>query len=565
MPSKYSLTLELSAYTAKEIAKTPQNYMAFFFFLANNYKYSFADQLLIFAQKPDATACAEIETWNKLGRWVNKGTKGITLLVDRDIPYKLRHVFDIADTNSRYGYEVRLWKYEDRYGEQVLDALENSFGSVEEKTDFAGTLTRFAEMIVQDNYYDYFAELEQVRRGSLLEDLDGDNLEREFRDLLIDSVAFQVLTRCGINAYELYESDEFSNITDFNTPETMSIIGGASSDISEMVLREIEATVRSVVREERENRTFAKNEKSDNNIVENKKTERSDEHGTDLQTGGRLPSSEPRSAGEPEDREVWNAASRVSQKSQESGPDRDADVRQPEQPPRTDRPGGDGGSGTPDPTDGEGTGREREDEEDRSDEVGSDDELAESVGGGDRTESTRLQLSGHDFNARSEIPYYYAPDAKNELLRNCLALKDHRKEIAAFFESHEDRKERGDFIKTFFDNTYVEHILDDGERVGYRAYDDLLTIWHGSYLSRDKEDFLHWWRVADAIEGQILLDTWLSDEEKDLISEDGQLRFLDGQADEKKNEFNVPQAAIDYVLYTNSFKSRSLPRKTSTF
>ncbi len=552
MPSKYNLTLELSAYTAKEIASEPKTYMDFLRTAANNYKYSFADQVLIYAQKPSATACAEIETWNKLGRWVNKGTKGITLLVDRDIPYKLRHVFDIADTNSRYGYEVRLWKYEDRYGEQVLDALENSFGSVEEKTDFVGTLTRFAEMIVQDNYYDYFAQLEQVRYGSLLEDLDGDNLEREFRDLLIDSVAFQVLTRCGINAFDLYEADEFSNITDFNTPETMNIIGGASSDISEMVLREIEATVRSAVRDERQNRTFAEKQKTTDNIGEKKNTERSDEHGTDLQTGGRLPSSKPRSAGEPEDREIWDASVPVSARPKESDIQRDADVRQPEQPSRTDRPGGDGGSGTPDQTDGDGSGSRREDEEDRSDEVGSDDELAESVGGGDRSEPTRLQLSGHDFNARSEIPYYYAPDAKNELLRNCLALKDHRKEIAAFFEVHMDRRERGDFIKTFFDNTYVEHILDNGERVGYRAYDDLLTIWHGSYLSRDKEDFLHWWRVADAIEGQILLDTWLTNEEKDIISEDGQLRFIDSQAEQKKTELSIPQAAIDHVLTRGS-------------
>lgn len=553
MPSKYSLTIELSKQTARDLSASPGKYMAFLETAANNYKYSFADQVLIYAQKPSATACAEIETWNKLGRWVNKGTKGITLLVDRDIPYKLRHVFDIADTNSRYGYKVRLWKYEDRYGEQVLDALENSFGSVEEKTDFVGTLTRFAEMIVQDNYYDYFAQLEQVRHGSLLEDLDGDNLEREFRDLLIDSVAFQVLTRCGINAFELYEADEFSNITDFNTPETMNVIGGASSDISEMILREIEATVRSAVRDERQNRTFAEMQKTtDNNIGEKKNTERSDEHGTDLQTGGRLPSSQPRSTGSPDDREIWDASVPVSERPKESDIQRDADVREPEQPPRTDRPGGDGGSGTPNQTDGDGSGSRREDEEDQSDAMGSGDELAESVGGGDRSQPTRLQLSGHDFNARSEIPYYYAPDAKNELLRNCLALKDHRKEIAAFFEAHTDRRERGDFIKSFFDNTYVEHILDNGERVGYRAYDDLLTVWHGSYLSRDKEDFLHWWRVADDIEGQILLDTWLSDDEKDLISEDGQLRFLDGQADEKKNEFNVPQAAIDYVLTRGS-------------
>ena len=149
MPSKYSLTLELSGYTAKEIAKNPQNYMAFLRTAANNYKYSFADQLLIFAQKPDATACAEIETWNRLGRWVNKGTKGITLLVDRDIPYKLRHVFDLSDTNSRHGYEVHLWQFKEDYSDTVIDALENSFGSLEDRADFVSSVTKIAVDIVK--------------------------------------------------------------------------------------------------------------------------------------------------------------------------------------------------------------------------------------------------------------------------------------------------------------------------------------------------------------------------------------------------------------------------------
>ena len=552
MPSKYNLTVEMSAQTAKEITSSPAKFMAFLETAANNYKYSFEDQLLIFAQKPSATACAEIETWNKLGRWVNKGTKGITLLVNRNIPYKLRHVFDIADTNSRYGHEVWLWQMEDRFSDQVIDALENSFGEVENKSSFENAIVGIAETVVQDNYSDYLEQLFEVCAGSYLEELDSDNKTKEFRDLLIDSVAFQILTRCGYDAMNDYDPDYFTSAMDFNTPETLSVLGNASSDISEMVLREIEATVRSAVKVERTNRTFANNQNPIDNTVGQKNTERSEDYGTDLQTGGRLPSSQPRSAGEPEDREIWDASSPVPERAQESDLHRNDAVGRAEQPPRTDRPGSDGGSGTPDKPDGEEAERGRKDEEDRPNEMGSDDELAESVGGGDRSESTRLQLSGHDFNARNEIDYYYAPDAKNELLRNCLALKDHRKEIAAFFESHEDRKERGDFIKSFFDNTYVEHILDNGERVGYRAYDDLLTIWHGSYLSRDKEDFLHWWRVADAIEGQILLDTWLTDEEKDIISEDGQLRFIDSQAEQKKTEFAIPQAAIDHVLTRGS-------------
>lgn len=308
MPGKYNLTVEMSAQTAKEIASDPSKYMAFLTTAANNYKYSFEDQLLIFAQKPFATACAEIEVWNRLGRWVNKGTKGITLLVNRDVPYKLRHVFDIADTNSRYGHEVRLWKMEDRYHEQVIDALENSFGEAEDKSTFINAIVGVAEAVVQDNCSDYLEQLSQVRGNSLLEELDSDSLSKEFRELLIDSVAFQILTRCGYDAFELYEVDAFSDITDFNTHKTLAVLGSASSDISEMVLREIEATVRSAMREEHQNRTFAKNPEKTDNIGEKKDAERSDDYETDLQTGGGLSPSEPRRTGVPEDREIWNAA-----------------------------------------------------------------------------------------------------------------------------------------------------------------------------------------------------------------------------------------------------------------
>ena len=138
----------------------------------------------------------------------------------------------------------------------------------------------------------------------------------------------------------------------------------------------------------------------------------------------------------------------------------------------------------------------------------------------------RSQLSGHNYNGPSEVPYYHDEDEKAELLRNCIALKDHRKEIATFFAGHENRKERGNFIKSFFDNTYVEHILESGQRVGYRAYDDLLTMWRGSYLSREKEDFISWERIANKIYGLILLNEWLSPDEQ-LLTKNGDITFSD--------------------------------------
>ena len=548
MPSKYHLILETAKQTAKELSSKPHLYPDFLRTAANNYKYRFKDQLLIYAQKPSATACADVETWNKLGRYVNKGTKGIALLVDRDVPYKLRHVFDISDTNSFHGYEVKIWKMAAKHEEAVINALENSFGEIEKRSTFDWAVTSVAETVVQDNYTDYLEQLSSVCAESYLEELDADNLRKEFRDLLTDSVIFQVLERCGYDAEKLFDPDYFTNISDFNTPDTMNVLGCATSDISEMILREIEETVRSAEKEESKNRTFAESKTNEYDKGENFNPERSNENGPDLQERGRLSAPESRTSREPEDWQIWNVATHISSRAQKNRVQRSSVKRETEQPLGGSRQESKRDDGNADQQDEKTAEHHGEAQSGEPDALGGADEQHQELSGGSSTPGTRLQLSGHDFNARSEIDYYYAPDEKNELLRNCLALKDHRKEIAAFFESHEDNKERGNFIKSFFDNTYVEHILDNGERVGYRAYDDLLTIWHGSYLSRDKEDFLHWWRVANAIEGQILLDAWLSPDEKDLISESGQIALIESAGQEQKNEFSIPQAAIDYVL-----------------
>lgn len=168
MPSKLQIIKEMAAQEALSITSDTKRYMAFLYTAANNYKYDFQEQLLIHAQKPDATACAEIDTWNKLGRWVNKGTRGIALLIDRDVPYKLRYVFDLSDTNSRAGREVNLWQLKDRYLEEVKEALSNSFGEVVDADDFQGFLMQIAEHVVNDNLDDYAADLTAVKAGSLL-------------------------------------------------------------------------------------------------------------------------------------------------------------------------------------------------------------------------------------------------------------------------------------------------------------------------------------------------------------------------------------------------------------
>ena len=239
MPSKAQSIVQLAAHTAQQISANGDNYMAFLNTAAHNFKYNFRDQLLIFAQKPDATACAEIDFWNKYGRWVNRGTTGIALLVDTDRGYRLRHVFDMSNTNSREGRTVPIWQMKPQYENAVIEALENSYGELGVGADFAASLLETANIIVADNFRDYYSELCSVKVGSFLEELDDDSTRTWFRYLLEDSVAFILLTRCGIDAREHFTCEDFAHIYDFNTPETLSILGAAVSDIAEMPLREI--------------------------------------------------------------------------------------------------------------------------------------------------------------------------------------------------------------------------------------------------------------------------------------------------------------------------------------
>ena len=393
MASKYQIIVGMAEHTARDITQNPDSWMSFLTTAANNYKYKFKDQILIHAQKPNATACAEIETWNRLGRWVNKGTKGIALLSDKDIPYRLRHVFDVSDTNTRVGAHISLWQMRGQYTEAVTEALENSFGAVESKGGLASALLETAKNAVEDNFSDYLSDLRSVKGDSFLEELDELNTEVWFKTALTNSVAFMLLTRCGMEAGEVFDREDFVRVLDFNTPQTVAILGGAASDISEMVLREIGATVKNLQMEERkQNRTFADNRTSGYNDSENKTTERSQEYGTDLYNAGRLPSARPDRAGESDAGEIWNAAAQLPERPQGRDLHGDAADGQAERTSDGDRPTGNGDDGTPDRADGEGAGRDGESESIGSDEMGADDEQHQERSGGDRPDGAGLQL-----------------------------------------------------------------------------------------------------------------------------------------------------------------------------
>ena len=404
MPSKYKIIMEMASQTARDVTSNVERYTDFLVTAANNYKYSFKEQLLIHAQKPEATACAEIETWNRLGRWVNKGTKGIALLVDRDIPYKLRHVFDISDTNSRAGITITLWQMRPQYEEAVSESLQDSFGEIDGAIDFPHLLIEISKNAVDDNLSDYLSDLNAVKGDSFLEDLDDTSLEVWLKDTLKSSVAFMALSRTGYDPHEYFSREDFEHIFDFNTNAVISVLGSATSDISEMVIKEIGETVKELEKEEKQKiRTFADGRTSEYHNSRNDNTERSNEHGTDLHDAGRLPDSRSGSSGEPESWEIWNAASNLPPRAQGRDLHRDDAGRNAEQP-----SGGSGRTGEPDDGQADRTAqsserRDRADESGRSDEMGRTDELDSSLGGGSSSERPDLRINLPTAEEQQEI------------------------------------------------------------------------------------------------------------------------------------------------------------------
>ena len=404
MPSKYRIILEMASQTVRDIASNADRYTDFLITAANNYKYSFKEQLLIHAQKPDATACAEIDTWNKLGRWVNKGTKGIALLIDRDVPYKLRHVFDISDTNSRAGRNITLWQMKPEYEYAVSESLQASFGDVEEPRDFPHLLIDISGYAVEDNLSDYLMELNAVKAGSFLEELDDTNLEAWLKTTLKNSVAFMTLSRAGYEPRQYFDREDFSHLFDFNTVEVISVLGAAVSDISEMVIREMGETVKEMEKEEkRKIRTFAQTGTSAYHKNQTEDKERSNEYGTDLYDAGRLSGSRSDRAGEPEAWEVWNAAADIPPRAPGWDLHRDAAERNTEQSSGGSGPASQRDDGTPDPTDGREAGRDGAPKSGRSDEMGADDEFHSSLGGGSDSERPDLRVTLPTVEQQQEI------------------------------------------------------------------------------------------------------------------------------------------------------------------
>jgi len=282
MAYKLNLITELYGETLTKIESNPEEWMSFLECAAMNYKHPFNEQVLIYAQKPSAIACAKIEAWNtKVGRWINRGAKGIALLSEENGYSSLRYVFDVADTNSKLGKSFRLWQVSKPYENDIIESLENKYGELDDNTSLVGAIKSVAKIIAEDNIQDYLDELEFYLENSLLENKDENSIRDIFKSVLTNNIAFSMIKRCGLDPNSYFTKDDFKDIVYFNSYDTITRIGVASSEISEMGLSEIYSTIKKLrINEINKIRTFER--EYNLNYDESIKTERSENYGDNL-------------------------------------------------------------------------------------------------------------------------------------------------------------------------------------------------------------------------------------------------------------------------------------------
>ena len=555
MARKYELISELYDRTCKTVVSNPQSWQKFLESACRNYKLRFDEQLLIFAQRPDATAVLEIERWNtSFGRWVNKGAKGIAVFEDADRSrQRLTHYFDISDTHeSRYSRPVPLWNMRDEYDASVIETLESTFGELENKSSLSNAVMSAAQNAAEDNLPDYLNDLVYISEDSFLEELSEDMIASLYKKVVTNSVTYMMMSRLGINAEEYFEADDFRDVTNFNTQDTLNALGIATSDIAEMGLSEISKTVMAL---DRENRIIDEQSQFDYN-KDNKDERSQDDERNHIHDGGRLQSSEPDSARTVgsdsrqmvEDEE--NLSERTSQNPVlQSFDERDAYSALGGSSAESDRVGGNLGQ-----TDGTERGTDGADESERYDEMGSLDEQYQELGTGNREGTGNIQLEYYDREHEDKsLPFFGGDDTIREILGTTPHLSASKEEIKDFFERNTSNSDRTEYVKSIFNNDYTELTLKDGRTVGYKTFQNVLHLWEGSYNNRTAQSYYDWGVIAQHFEAMRLLGE-LSDERKPLPSTDSQLSLIESsQAEEKKTSaFTFSQEVIDAVLTRGS-------------
>ena len=539
MAAKYQLITELYRRTGIAVAKNPQAWQGFLSSACRNYKCRFDEQLLIYAQRPDAVAVAKLETWNRqFKRWVNKDSKGIAVFDPKGRRNTLKYYFDVSDTHEGYygSRPVPIWQMDERYEQAVMERLSDRFGDVE-STDLASDLMETAKNAVEDNLQDYFSQLKDCTKDSFLEELDDFNIEVIYRRLATNSVAFMLISRCGLDTNEFFDREDFADIVNFNTPATINAIGVATSDIAEMALREISQSIRNVqMAEKDQNRTFAQRTQAQYD-KDRQQPERSEynERNHLQQTGG-LSYSRPNIT----DRaraSAWQVrfdAQGLSGEAQASDLSQSADIGQAERASARGRADSTPEVGASDEAALSRAGRDRGTERESTDAVGRTDEQHPQPSGGSDTDRTDLQVSvAKEDEVRVNLPTVdeqiemiaKAEDEKasafaiskediDSVLQKGSGVADGKYRIYRQFQKGVDRQKNIEFLKNEYGTGGGTHIFPDGFS-GHSWYDSkgLAIDRNGTYTNHDL--VLKWSQVEKRLRELIKDNRYLNPKEKD--------------------------------------------------
>ena len=539
MARRYEQITELYRQSIREITSRPENWTSFLRSACRNYRLPFDELVLIYAQRPDATAVLPIEGkngWNKrFGRWVNKGSTGIAVF-DREYVQgtRLKYYFDISDTHeSRFARPVPLWEVQPGQEADIIESLENSFGELENKENLAAALLSTAKNIVEDNMPDYLDDLLISREGSFLEELDDLNVEAAYRNALQASVGYIFLTRCGIHVDEYFEHEDFRVLLDFNTPETVNAIGVATRDIAEIGLAEISRTVRNLQRvAKKQNRTFAQRQKARyaDSTEKTSQSERSAEYGTDIYQSGRLPSAESVRAGGTGGTlgQIRLAPTFISGRTSPDFVHESSHLGQAESTSAGDRGSGADPHGADRESDGSAGGRDGGTESQRPDGMGTQDERDPRLGGGNYPQGTDLQLTflptvEEQQNtieaeeaakaAEKSSAFSISQEDIDIILQGGINIENGKYRIYEQFQKSLSQRENADFLKEVYGIGGVPFGTEENRLEEW--YDSKgIKISKGNISNPDASITLSWNKAAKRIAELIKLDRYLSAKEK---------------------------------------------------
>lgn len=536
MPSKFELITKVYYDMCKEVVRSPQAWQRFLESACRNYRLRFDEQLLVFAQRPDATAVLEFEKWNRrFGRHINRGAKGIAVFENAE-KTRIKHYFDISDTSeTEHAKPVPIWKYKDNYEQAVIETLENTFGELEHKNDMIDAVISAADNATEDNTLDYISDLIRFKYNSFLEELDEDGISTVYRTLIKNSVAYMILSRLGISTDQYFGREEFAGAVNFNTPETLNAVGFAASDIAEIALNEVSKTVLLL---EKTDRIIAKPEQVGYTETEIKNERSVSNDRTHIQNRGRSADTEsdPAHAEEFDIEQIWADEKTVSQGGTPPALLQSADNGQARQSSDGDGRESESDGAIADETDGGTGGLDGETQSSGSDGLGAGNEQSEKSSAGDRAQRSYLpDLSG-------ELP----PFTDENLILGILSnpddnLKQKKTAIAKFFAETSDSTKRADYIKDVYPYRFTELILNE-QRVGYVTAENGLLLWRGSYPSRTEESVFSWDIVAELVGQLIDQGNYLPKEKK---AEPAQISLFDtAEIPEEQNFTETEQVSF---------------------